>query len=55
MALSRKGTRQPQARNWSSGRVLITVMAKVASTMPMVTPICGTLPNRPLRFLGAYS
>ncbi len=54
-ALSTKGTRQPHDKNTSSGSMLITVSASVAKSMPMVTPICGTLPKKPRRSLGAYS
>ncbi|MNC65260.1 hypothetical protein D3C75_1155350 [compost metagenome] len=54
-ALSTKGTRQPQDRKSSSGSIAIRLTAMVASSMPRVTPTCGTLPNRPLRLAGAYS
>ena len=41
---SRKGIRQPQALNWSSGSVLKIANAPVASSEPADGPTCGQLP-----------
>ena len=43
-ALRRKGTRQPQDRNCSSGRRENTANTAVEITRPAGTPICGQLP-----------
>jgi hypothetical protein len=44
MALSRKGTRQPQVRNCSSGKDETAVKSPVASKSPAEDPIWGQLP-----------
>ncbi|CZX35848.1 Uncharacterised protein [Enterobacter hormaechei] len=47
--------RQPQERKSSSLNSVISETINVAINMPMVTPACGILPKKPLRFSGAYS
>ncbi len=53
--LEMNGRRQPQDSKEACGSRLTREKAMVASSMPMVIPVCGMLPNNPRRFFGAYS